>query len=332
MAYRSRSFYSRFSDFEDYQRFENLCTPLPVCKSEPVSTFKVSLYRSGELSAAYYLANSPRKYIPTARDGAISTEQLSFKSVQKIRRASECSTSSWKSFVTLTFNPSESQLDESGKVCQVWAKKELIRFRQALSKKVGRQINCKLKELPANEHEEYREKNSFRYIWVCELQKNGNIHFHIMFNKYFAASYLRKLWGQGDAAVDTRKISDAGHAAAYICKYITKESDGSNKQPSYIKGNRYNISRAAREDSKPMQYHKFDEEAKECHDLLKLMKDMVDQRGGKVIDSGFGMNIPRPRRSVPYRDKKTGTIKKTKGVDSRLGNAFLDTVFGPVPF
>lgn len=346
MAARSRAFYTRFSSPEELQHYDNMRTELPRCESLPVPTFKVSLYRSGEISAAYYLANSPRKFTPIPRAASVTTDRLTFKSVQKIRRATECSRSEWKSFVTLTFNSKGYELDkdgnqistkpclldENGTVSHEWAKKELIRFRQALSKKVSRQIDCKINELPEFQREDYRRNNAFRYIWVCELQKNGNIHFHIMFNKYFAASYLRKLWGQGSCAVDVRKVSDSRHAAAYICKYITKEADGRPKEDSTIKGNRYNISRAAREDAMPSQYHRFDKEAKASKDLLDLMKEMVDQRGGKVIDSGFGMNIPAPRRSVPYRDKKTGTIKKTKGVDSRLGPAFMDVTFGAVPF
>lgn len=335
MAYKSRSFYSRFSSFEDYQEYRSkdyLRVELPVCESLPVPTFKVSVFPSGELSAAYYLANASKRYIPAPRSISVTTDRLTHKSVQKIRRSAENTQSQWKSFLTLTFNPAESQLNADGTINHAWAKKELIRFRQALSKKVGRQIECKLKEVKPENRDEYRHKNAFRYIWVAELQKNGNIHFHIMLNKYFAAYYLRDLWGQGDAAVDVRTISDSRHAAAYICKYITKEADGRQKESSTINGNRYNISKAAREDAKPMSFHKFDQEAIEAKKLLDLMKTMVDEKGGRVIDSGFGMNIPAPRRSVPYRDKKTGTIKKTRSVCSRLANYYMDAQFGAVPF
>ena len=39
----------------------------------------------------------------------------------------------------------------------------------------------------------YRVKN---YIWRAEKQKNGNIHFHVVIDKFIAWSELRDRWNQ----------------------------------------------------------------------------------------------------------------------------------------
>jgi len=345
VASKSRSFYGRFSSYEEYMQFSDSEFARDLAKTDvaegnklglvlppAVPTFQVSLYPSGELSASYFLAGSHKKVTPPPRPVTVTTERLSFKSVQKIRRATENSASPWKSFVTLTFDPSQSELDENGCVDHAWAKSELIRFRKALTMKVNRQIACKLRNDSSIDAEEYKRVNAFRYIWVAELQQNGNIHFHFMFNKYFGASYLRQLWGQGECAVDCRSIKNASHAAAYICKYITKEADGRTKQDSKIAGNRYNISKLLREDFMPSKLFKHDDEAIQGKKLLSLMREMVEKRGGKVIDSGFGMVIPRPCHPVNYKDQKTGTFKTRRGVDFKIASNFTDVMFGAVPF
>lgn len=333
MASKSRSYYSQFSSFDDYKSAEFRQVPLlPLVLPPPVPTFTVSCFPSGELSAAYFLSGSHLKINPPARAVSVTTENLSFRSVQKIRRATENSVSPWKSFVTLTFDSAQSELTDTGVVDQQWAKAQLIRFRKALTMKVNRQISCKLRHDDTLSASYYRHDNAFRYIWVAELQANGNIHFHFMFNKYFAVHYLTALWGQGNNAVDCKRIKNAQHASAYICKYITKEANGSKKQDSTIAGNRYNISALLREDSMPTKMSKYDEEAIQGKKLLALMKEMVESRGGRVIDSGFGMVIPRPCHRINYKDQKTGTFKTRRGVDYKLAPAFLDVTFGTMPF
>lgn len=329
---KSPGIFGCFSSPEEYFAYKNRNIAFDLKLPPAVPTFQVSLYPSGELSASYFLAGSHRRVSPPPRPITVTTERLTTKSVQKIRRATENSVSDWKSFITLTFDPRRSQPDERGYVNQAWAKGQLCRFRKALTMKINRQIDAKLRQHPEFNADEYRSDNAFRYIWVAELQENGNIHFHFMFNKYFSAHYLRQLWGQGEAAVDCRQIKNASHAAAYICKYITKESDGRQKKDSTIAGNRYNISRKLREDSMPTKLFKHEEEAIQGKKLLGLMREMVEKRGGRVIDSGFGMVIPRPCHPVQYKDKKTGTFKTRRGVDFRLATAFTDEMFGTVPF
>lgn len=329
----SRSFYASFLSAEQYLNravdYAFLNVPVPPI----VPTFRLRKYPSGEISGAYFLADSPKRHKLISRFGQVVTEKLTSSSITRIRRAVQCSSSPFCSFITLTFNPSLSVLGDDATVCHSYAKKEFIRFRQALSQRINRQIKCKLKELPESEHSEYIELKKFRYVWVAELQPGTkNIHFHVLTNKYFPVSWLTKIWGQGVNAVDVQKVNDSVHAAAYMVKYITKESDSKNKIPSIIRGNRYYISRQTSQDMRPiMVLSKIDKEAKECKDALSLFREVIESNGGVVIGGGYGIMIPPPTRAVKYRDKKTGTIKSTKAVKSVIHDAVICDFF-PTPF
>jgi hypothetical protein len=290
----------------------------------------------------------------------MSTKGFTQKARTKIRRAVENSQSPYSVMVTLTFAPSslpswcfvdEVHPDFNGPLCPgvtswltvqdeknkphvVPAMRRVVRhdfakyrvklLRQALTMRVNRQIKCKLAELHADDHADYIEQKKFRYVWAAELQTNGNIHFHMLVNKYFPASYLRKLWSYG--AVNVKHVRDANHAANYISKYISKSVDG-----DIINGRRYDISQNARKDAKPMtRNYKFDDEAIAARKAIMIISEAIQSNGGRVIGSGFGVSIPKPRRSTFYKDK-TGRIKKTRGVSSTLHNAFMDSIF-PVPF
>ena len=222
-------------------------------------------------------------------------------------------------------------------VSQKYAKYRLKNLRSALTMKVNRQISCKLRTLAPVDHAEYISKAKFRMIWTAELQANGNIHFHALTNKYFAFKYLNKLWPYGMTQI--KKLKDAEHAAAYMTKYLTSDEKHGNIE--LIEGNRYNISQILRKEAKPVIFGLEGSEACEARRALKLMKHIVEAKGGKVIDSGFGFNMPKPRRSRIYKEKSTGLIKKTRGVDGRMHQAFMSYWFpnreacrhsGPVPF
>lgn len=68
-------------------------------------------------------------------------------------------------FVTLTFPSSQKHTD-------LEAKKMLNYYLTELKNSVG----------------------SFAYVWKAEKQKNGNIHFHILINKYINYLHIRKIW------------------------------------------------------------------------------------------------------------------------------------------
>lgn len=322
----SNAFYASLGSLDGYRRFLASQLPAPEPVQRPV--FRVRRYRSGETTGAYWLSGRASKVVPPSRRDGVVTSCFTSKARQKIRRAVENSSVELKVFLTLTFAPSllqPWQCDENGHVRHDYAKYRLRNFRNAINMHVMRRIKAKLKELPLSEHQQYIDEHKFRYLWTAELQANGNIHFHLLINKYLPIKWLSALWGAGPIAVDVKKLNDAEHAAAYITKYISKDEE------SIIRGNRYNISQELRKDAKPMAtYFKEDEEAVEMRKMLQIIKEEVEKNGGRVIDSGFGIVFPRPRRSKVFRDKD-GKTRKSRGIDRRVSETFLDVAF-PVPF
>lgn len=322
----SNAFYASLGSLDGYRRF--LASQLPAPESVHRPVFRVRRYRSGETTAAYWLSGRASKVVPPPRRDGVLTTCFTSKARQKIRRSVENSTVDLKVFLTLTFAPAllyPWQCDDAGNVRHDYAKYKLRNFRNAINMHVMRRIKTKLKELPVSEHQQYIYDNKFRYLWTAELQSNGNIHFHMLLNKYFPIKWLSALWCMGTNAVDVKKLNDSVHASNYITKYVTKDEE------SIIRGNRYNISQALRKDAKPMAtYLKEDDDAIAMRKMLKVIKEEVEKNGGKVIDSGFGVVFPRPRRSKVFRDKD-GKTRKTRGVDRRISDVFLDVAF-PVPF
>lgn len=85
---------------------------------------------------------------------------------------------------------------------------------------------------------------SFSYLWVCERQKNGTIHFHILTNEYlniriinhFAKVAIHNRLTDGYEpdinfdynkynGVDVRRIYNTKGVVAYITKYISKNDN-----------------------------------------------------------------------------------------------------------
>lgn len=79
------------------------------------------------------------------------------------------------------------------------------------------------------------------YLWKAELQKNGNVHFHIILDKYIHWRTIRSIWnkiqeklnyisdfeakhGHKDAnSTDVKSIKSSKIVSFYISKYITKK-------------------------------------------------------------------------------------------------------------
>lgn len=294
---------------------------LPDCSSH--LGFKVRSYRSGECTGAQYLTGAQYKVIPPARTGEVETTTFTRASRVKIRRAAECSQRLLKFFCTLTFSPSHLrpwELDEGGAVRHDFAKYKLKKFLNT----------CAVKQKRLN--------RVLSYMWVAELQDNGNIHFHILWDQFFDIKWLSKVWNQANNSVDIEKMNDSLHAAYYVQKYTTKDANN-----GAIKGNRYFISGELRSRMKPIENILFEcsaedlqeshEALDEIHENLRLIKDGIESRGGQVF--GYGFSIPRPRSSKEYTDKKTGERKKTKAVDPRLSRRvlkFISPVYESSPF
>lgn len=85
--------------------------------------------------------------------------------------------------------------------------------------------------------------NVTHYIWRAEKQKNGNIHFHVIIDKYIDYKLIRKEWNsqlevldyiskfeekhyhRNPNSTDIHIIRDAESAESYVSKYITKKEE-----------------------------------------------------------------------------------------------------------
>lgn len=84
------------------------------------------------------------------------------------------------------------------------------------------------------------------YIWKCELQKNGSIHYHLTSDCYIPYSMLKEEWnnilnrngclddfkrvyGSADPnSVDVKAVRKIKNLEAYLVKYITKEIESNS--------------------------------------------------------------------------------------------------------
>jgi hypothetical protein len=168
----------------------------------------------------------------------------------------------------------------------------------------------------------YRQGKTLEYIWVSELQKNGNIHFHIMWNEFFAIKWLTKVWGQASNSVDIEKITDARHGCSYIRKYLAKQDEAP------IDGNRYGVTSGLRESIKPVSYSvPLTEDS--VLSVVRAVSDDIVQAGGYVHE--FGFCVGASSRPKFYKDKN-GQVKRTKGIPKWLGPSVVNILLGEVPF
>lgn len=93
-----------------------------------------------------------------------------------------------------------------------------------------------------------RKWNISTYVWRAERQKNGNIHFHIVFNKYVHWASIRNTWnricskkgylieyekehGHSNAnSTDVHAFYKVKNVAKYIAKYVSKKGENGNCQ------------------------------------------------------------------------------------------------------
>jgi len=190
----------------------------------------------------------------------------------------ESKTTSFKLFITLTFDPKCATLNESGQVDHDWAKKEFTRFLNSIKKKYDR-----LAEKTG------KESRKLSYIWVAEIQEKNtnNIHFHILANQPFInAQWLATIWGQSPNSVNVKKLNNQEHAANYMLKYMKKGN-------SPIQGKRYGMTQDLIKGSKPVTY-RFDGRGKRKA-FLDVLRDLtweIEQNGGHALEGAFRYHHP----------------------------------------
>jgi hypothetical protein len=328
----------RSRNLEEYEMLKKYASLRMRCKSDPDfrrdylnehkkepsshSHFKVSRFRSGEMVGAFYTTGMTSKATLTSRSGALVTRHFTRSALQQIRRSVQCSQTFLRYFCTLTFSPGHLQpwhVNEDGTVRHDFAKWKLHKF------------------LDACYRQQRRLNRELSYVWVAELQKNGNIHFHFLFDQFFNIAWLTKIWDQAVNSVDITRVNNPLHAARYMRKYITKDEE------SEIQGNRYFISQKLRKDMKPVidDLVKAKPVANDPNrDILRMVrhyltdsKEAIENSGGFVID--FGFCIPPPSPPSSWKCKKTGQIIHSNGVSPFLAKFLFTSLYEltePLPF
>jgi hypothetical protein len=85
-----------------------------------------------------------------------------------------------------------------------------------------------------------RRYNVQQYFWICETQKNGNLHFHIIVDSYIKWQSVRELWNvsieklgyvsaferehkhRNPNSTDIHKIQNLDSIESYVMKYVSK--------------------------------------------------------------------------------------------------------------
>lgn len=82
-----------------------------------------------------------------------------------------------------------------------------------------------------------RKKGVKTFLWVAEAQANGNIHFHILADRYIAHQFIRRSWNReierlgyvtastssDPNSTDIHALSKIKNPSAYVVKYATKD-------------------------------------------------------------------------------------------------------------
>ncbi|MFL0146661.1 rolling circle replication-associated protein, partial [Tenacibaculum maritimum] len=104
------------------------------------------------------------------------------------------------------------------------------------------------------------------YVWKAEAQKNGNIHFHLIIDKYINMDVIKRLWN--------KQLSKLG----YIQKYAEKRrKEGFIYKPFYMcKGVKVKSRKSYEEQKKYFEYEKSIGFSSPYSTEIKSLKDVSD--------------------------------------------------------
>ncbi len=266
----------------------------------------LNIFPSGEITGGCYSRGV--KHAP-GRKGKIISHKFTKQARKTIRRAVESKITSFKLFVTLTFDPKLSELTESGSVDQEWAKKRFKQFLNTLKKAYDR-----LADKTGND--DWR----ISYIWVAEIQEQNtqNIHFHILVDRQFIdVKWLVKIWGQASNSVNIKRLNNQEHAVNYLLKYMKKAT-------STIEGKRYGMTQNLIDGSKPQKLDFYGRGKRKAFLNIKdRLEWNIKQNGGYVAD--WGLSLPPPCRPRIWKDKN-GNICQKPGVSHKVGKELLEMI------
>lgn len=69
-----------------------------------------------------------------------------------------------------------------------------------------------------------REYGKVSFVWIVELQRNGNPHFHVLVSRYVSQKWVSATWDTlgGGRIVDVRYV-DIQRVRVYLSKYLAKQ-------------------------------------------------------------------------------------------------------------
>jgi len=202
--------------------------------------------------------------LPPDNTGIRETDHLTERAAKTIAESCQYVATvkgGYRTFFTLTFDDESRAAIAAG---ETTVQREVSRFMDGLTRMWSRGWRAEFTRGGRKYHQAGRDgepdgepgrDGELLYCWVAENPENAegedNPHVHVMLNwrvKYrlFAAwaARIEGLWGKGFAHIE--KLRDAHAAGGYMLKalgYMTKGRDG---EQGKIRGNRYNLSAAAR--------------------------------------------------------------------------------------
>ncbi|MCA1809388.1 MAG: hypothetical protein LC725_08070 [Lentisphaerae bacterium] len=193
--------------------------------------------------------------LPPDNTGTRETDHLTMRAAKIIAESCQFVATckgGYRTFFTLTFDDDRRAAIAAG---ETTVQREVSRFMDGLSRMWSRGWKTREKTPAGKPIGEAPRSGDLLYLWVAECPKNedgeDNPHVHVLVNwrvKYAMfqawAARIEALWGQGFAHIE--KLRDANAAGGYMLKalgYMTKGKEGDQGK---IRGNRYNLSRAAR--------------------------------------------------------------------------------------
>jgi hypothetical protein len=264
----------------------------------------LNVFPSGEITGGYF-RTGPRK-TPSNTERRTVSQEFTRHARKTIRRAVECSDTEFRLFITLTFDPKQAQLDESGRVDQKWAKKEFTRFLNTVKKTYDRKAEKRGKD-----------RQELSYIWVAEIQEKSthNIHFHILADEPFIpASWLVKVWDQAPNSVNVKRLSNQDHAVNYMLKYMKKGN-------CPIEGKRYGMSHNLLKKLKPVKMRFVGKDKRDIfNEVKRTFSEEITRNGGR--DMMFGLFIPPSKRAQSWRDI-SGKVHYKPGVSRYFGQKIV---------
>ena len=250
-------------NFSDLSRWERDMVQLQNDKTHPPGV-SVSIYGSGEITTGA-ISLGKRNNVQGRKRGKMYTTQMSVQGKKNIRRAIQNHKKPFTAMVGLTFDPTNprNKYDSDGTINHDYAQAEYSRFQNSLMKKFTRMYE-----------QTGHEKWQLSIIRVTELQKNGNIHFHLLVDRFIPLKWMLSLWGQASNSVDIDKLRNPGKAYKYLMKYITKDENG-------IYGKRYSMTENLYGEIKPTKVQIIGRAARSIYlDYKdKVAKDILKGRG-----------------------------------------------------